>query len=61
LVGKDHVLRLDAPETPNEIPLDDYLRARTELPAMARSLVEGAGREIQRVFLNQKVAPYEPF
>lgn len=60
LVGKDQVLRLDAPESPNAIPLDDYRRARDELPQLARSLVEGAGREIERVFLADQVQPYTP-
>jgi patatin-like phospholipase/acyl hydrolase len=58
LLGKDHVMRIDAPESPNPIALDDYLRAKEELPNMARSLVEGAGREIERVFLSGPVAPY---
>jgi len=42
------------------VALDDYLRAKAELPLMARSLVEGAGREIQRCFLNDEAAPYVP-
>jgi len=49
LVRKDHVLRLDAPESPRPIALDDHRRAKEELPAMARSLVEGAGREVERM------------
>jgi hypothetical protein len=60
LVGKDHVMRVDGPESPNPIALDDYLRAREELPAMARSLVEGAGREIRRVFFGDAVDPFLP-
>jgi patatin-like phospholipase/acyl hydrolase len=60
LVGKDNVVRLDAPETPNAIALDDYGRACEELPSMARSLVEGAGREIQRVFLATIAEKYTP-
>src|SRR6185437_13960549 len=59
LIGKDHVMRLDAPETPSPIALDDYKRAREELPAMARSLVEGAGREVERDFLRELAQPYE--
>lgn len=58
LVGKDHVMRVDAPESPNPIAMDDYRRARAELPAMARSLVEGAGREIARVFLGDDADPF---
>src|SRR5258706_15113808 len=33
-------------ESTNAIALDDYRRAREELSAMAPSLVEGAGREV---------------
>ena len=53
LLGKDNVMRLDAPEAINSIALDDHRRAKDELPNMARSLVEGAGREIERVFLSR--------
>ncbi|HEY7302251.1 MAG TPA: CBASS cGAMP-activated phospholipase [Xanthobacteraceae bacterium] len=60
LVGKDHVLRIDAPESLNPIALDDYARAKQELPNMARSLVEGAGREIESVFLTNPADPYVP-
>jgi patatin-like phospholipase/acyl hydrolase len=60
LLGKDRVMRLDAPETPSPIALDDYRRARNELPNMARSLVEGAGREIETVFLKTTAEPYAP-
>jgi uncharacterized protein len=60
LIGKDHVLRVDAPESPNAIALDDYKRAREELPTMARSLVEAAGKEINRVFLSSPALEYVP-
>ena len=58
LVGKDRVLRVDAPETSNPIAMDDYLRAKDELPAMARSLVEGAGQEINRALFSDSVDPF---
>lgn len=60
LVGKDQVMRIDAPESRTPIPMDDYRRARDELPAMARSLVEGAGREIKRMFLEDEADAYIP-
>jgi uncharacterized protein len=60
LLGKNHVMRIDAPESPNPIALDDYLRAKKELPNMARSLVESAGREIERVFLSASADGYTP-
>ncbi len=60
LLGKERVMRIDAPESPNPIEMDDYLRAKAELPLMARSLVEGAGREIRRDFLLDEAEPYVP-
>lgn len=60
LVGEDRVMRVDAPERSNPIALDDALRAWEELPAMARFLVEDAGREIARVFLEDMVDPFVP-
>jgi uncharacterized protein len=53
-------VRIDAPESANPIALDDYRRAKEELPNMARSLVEGAGREIERVFLSTPAEVYTP-
>jgi hypothetical protein len=58
LVGKDQVIRLDAPESENPIDLDDYLRAKTELPLMARSLVEAGGRDIAQMFLQETADEY---
>lgn len=58
LVGKDQVIRIDAPESRNSIDLDDYPRAKDELPHMARSLVEAGGAEIERLFLQDKANQY---
>jgi uncharacterized protein len=60
LVGKENVLRVDAPESRSPIALDDYLRAKSELPAMARSLVEASGHRIEQLFLETRVQVYEP-
>jgi uncharacterized protein len=60
LVGKDQVVRIDAPGSRNSIDLDDYERAKDELPHMARSLVEAGGREIERLFLQDKADRYQP-
>jgi hypothetical protein len=40
--------------------LDDYERAKNELPNIARSLVEGAGREIECVLLTSPADAYVP-
>ncbi|MET3646285.1 patatin-like phospholipase/acyl hydrolase [Phyllobacterium ifriqiyense] len=55
LVGKNQVMRLDAPESINPIELDDYCRARDELPLMARSLVEASGHAVASSFLTRRV------
>lgn len=60
LVGKDQVIRLDAPESVNPIALDDYERACTDLPPMARSLVEASGHKIAEMFLTESVETFEP-
>ena len=60
LVGKDQVIRLDAPESSNPIALDDYQRAREELPLMARSLVEASGHQIAKVFFEAPVSQFTP-
>lgn len=59
LVGKDQVCRLDAPETTQPIELDDYLRAKAELPSMARSLVEASGHRIAEIFLREEVQVFK--
>ena len=60
LIGKDQVLRLDAPQNPNPIGLDDFNRARQELPHMARSLVEAAGHRVSTVFFATPAQVYHP-
>jgi hypothetical protein len=60
LVGKDNVVRIDAPESPIPIALDDYRRAKAELPEMARSLVEASGHRIQDMFLSAPADAYSP-
>ena len=60
LLGKENVMRLDAPETPTPIALDNHDRALAELPAMARSLVEGSGHRVSEFFLSSLAEPYVP-
>lgn len=60
LAGKDHVVRLDAPPSSNPVAMDDFVRAREELPDMARSLVEAAGNRIADMFLARPAVTYQP-
>ncbi len=50
LLGKDHVVRVDAPDSEKGIALDDYRRARSELPEVARALIEANGHDVARRF-----------
>src|SRR6478672_11502188 len=50
LVGKNNVTRIDVPESDAPIAMDDVQRSVRELPLAARSVVEGAGHHIRRVF-----------
>lgn len=54
LVGKDQVIRIDAPESPHSIDLDDYDRAKVELPHMARSLVEAGAETLKNSFCKKR-------
>lgn len=53
LAGKDNVIRIDVPESAQQIALDDVARAVQELPLCARSLVEGTGHYVNNVFLRE--------
>ncbi|MGJ4898638.1 CBASS cGAMP-activated phospholipase [Bradyrhizobium oligotrophicum] len=58
LVGKNNVTRIDVPESDAPIAMDDVQRSVRELPMVARSLVEGAGHHIERVFLDGAVKKF---
>lgn len=58
LVGKQNVLRIDAPESDKQIALDDVGRSLRELPDVARSLVEGSGHRVLDMFLQDEVDQY---
>ncbi|TFL16054.1 patatin-like phospholipase family protein [Jannaschia formosa] len=51
LLGKEHVIRLDAPETTEPVALDDIRRAIRELPGLANSVVETVGDHVATMFL----------
>ncbi|MGZ9087954.1 MAG: CBASS cGAMP-activated phospholipase, partial [Rhodoplanes sp.] len=58
LVGKNNVTRIDVPESDAPIAMDDVGRSVRELPLIARSLVEGAGHHLKRVFLDSAVEKF---
>ena len=59
LIGKNNVVRIDPPESDQQIALDDVRRSLSELPLVARSLVEGSGHHVQTMFMQDHVDPYE--
>jgi len=46
LLGKDHVICVDAPESRRAIALDDYQRARSELPELALAHLRRISRSL---------------
>ena len=58
LAGKNNVLRIDPPESDRPIALDDVNRSLRELPAVARSLVEGSGHHAAAMFLAERVESF---
>lgn len=60
LVGKPNVMRLDAPSSDKQIEMDDCVRAKTELPPLARVLVEASGSSVQEMFLKTSGVGYQP-
>lgn len=58
LVGKNNITRIDVPESDAPIAMDDVQRSVRELPLVARSLVDGAGHHIERVFLEGAVEQF---
>jgi uncharacterized protein len=55
-------MRLNAPSMPGKpIGLDDFDRSSTELPEIARHLVDEHGTAIQDRFLFAPAEPYEAF
>lgn len=62
LIGRDHILRLNAPASPNDpLELDDYERAVAYFPECAKWIVDEQGDDIHRRFLNSTADPYVAF
>lgn len=61
LAGKNNLLRIDVPESDTLIELDDSARAISELPQVARSLVEASGQTVFKKFLSEPIAAYKRY
>jgi uncharacterized protein len=64
LIGRDQLIRLNAPQPPagtKPIDLDDFARASTELPRIAKDLVDEFGEIVLNRFLFEPAEPYSAF
>jgi hypothetical protein len=51
LLGKPNVIRVDLDEREQHMDLDDVIRAKAEMPSLARAHAEANGALIQQMFL----------
>ena len=60
LIGRDRLVRVDAPTDGNEIGLDDYRCAVQELVPAAESIVDRAGESLVEAYFSEKTLVYHP-
>lgn len=60
LAGPENILRIDAPQPTRRISLDDWVRARTELPGIADLLLKEYLDQANQMFFERKVEAYTP-
>ncbi|MFC3230363.1 CBASS cGAMP-activated phospholipase [Marinibaculum pumilum] len=61
LVGPENVLRVDAPANHKEIKMDDWRRAKEELPEAAREALQVWGGRVADTFLSDPATAYKQF
>ena len=60
LIGAENVVRIDAPEREKKIQMDDWRRAKDELPGAAEAALDEMGPAVASTFLYEPVTPYIP-
>ena len=60
LIGRDQIVRIEAPANAHRIGLDDWTRAVAMLPAAAETAVERHGDGVASAFLRERAAVYNP-
>ena len=60
LIGADKIIRASVPTSEDQIQLDDWTRAVSELPVAAESMVDELGESVSNIFLSEPVSRYEP-
>lgn len=60
LIGADRIIRANASTSDNQIQMDDWTRAASELPGAAESSLDELGESISKAFLSESISQYEP-
>ncbi len=60
LIGRQNLIRVDAPPGTPRPALDDWTRSSQELPSVANDLFREYGERVRSMFLNSPAAPYTP-
>lgn len=60
LIGAENLVRVDAPASERSIQMDDWVRAKVELPGAAAQALEELGDRVADMFLSAPAAAYEP-
>ena len=61
LIGADRIIRSSAPTSENQIQMDDWTRAVSELPGAAESSLDELGESVSKRFLSEPTSRYKPF
>jgi patatin-like phospholipase/acyl hydrolase len=61
LIGRDQLIRINGNQQAGTIEMDDFRRARDELPAMGSELADRFGGVVRERFLLEEAAPYQAF
>lgn len=60
LIGADKIIRASAPTSENQIQMDDWSRAVSELPDAAELMLDELGEGVAKSFLSEPTSRYEP-
>ncbi len=60
LIGADKIIRASVPTSEDQIQLDDWTRAVSELPGAAESMLDELGESVSKIFLCEPASRYEP-
>lgn len=61
LIGRENLVRIDAPALDKPIQLDDVSRSIAELPPLARTLADRYDAQVAQLFLGRLADPYRAY